>query len=283
MKINFYAAALWGLMVFLGCRQAPSSSADEAMIKDLMLAGVPAAWEKNDLQWIKDHYLADADIAFPSGPLFQGIENLHQSSGPIPSGRKFQVKLHSMRFITPDVALVNNEAHFSSGTDGNGLKIPDARDMGSYILKKSGDQWKIAALRVMPMRMDRAEVEKAITENWQLFSQAFQNGNALAVANMFTEDAINSFPGRAADTGRIAIQKITEQNLKLFSILKLDFTTAELHILGDHAFVSGTFEQQLKDDRGKQLPLQKGHYSAVWRYDYDELWRIKNFLCNFYQ
>ncbi|MEO5582466.1 MAG: hypothetical protein ABIR66_07220, partial [Saprospiraceae bacterium] len=79
-----------------------------------------------------------------------------------PVGRKFSVKIQSLRFITPDIVLVNNNAHFTGGKTAQGQPLPDAREAGTFILKKTDGKWKIAALRVLPMRVDPEVVKTAI-------------------------------------------------------------------------------------------------------------------------
>jgi len=106
-KLSFILA----LSLIYSCKQPSAASAgDEATIRKMMTEEMTAAWEKSDKSWIEANYLEDADIAFPSGPLFSGRKNLPVSGGMVPTGRKFNIEIESLRFISPDVAIVNNNA-----------------------------------------------------------------------------------------------------------------------------------------------------------------------------
>ncbi len=273
--IGFYA------LTFFSCgKTGDSNSSDLESIRQLMTQDMTAAWEKNDKSWISSNYLEDADVAFPSGSLFSGRENLPVSGADVPTGRKFHAEIQSLRFISPDVALVNNQAHFTGGTNEQGQPIADLRDAGTFILKKTEGKWKIAALRVLPMRFDpdkaKAEIVKALDD----FALAWKKGDAAGSVDLFTEDAINYRPDAAPDYGRSAILKMSEGWLQNNTIRELKFNSQELDIIGDQAYELGTFIQDIEPKNGGKPLMQQGRYFATWRFDADGQWRIDRFIFN---
>jgi len=269
------------ILIIYSCSQSPSSTVDdEALIRKMMSEEVTASWEKNDNNWILANYTDDADAAFITGNVFSGKKNLPLSNGSIPQGRKFIVTLESIRFISPDVAIVNNNAHFTGGVNDKGEKLPDSRDAGTFILKKSEGKWKVAALRVLPMRNDPEQVKKDISQALAAFATGWKNNDAKASIQYFTEDAINYRPNAEPDNGKAAILTMSEGFLKSFAVKELEFKNLELDVYGDHAYEMGTFNQNFVPKDGSKALVQIGRYHATWRYDGDGQWRMKKFLFN---
>ncbi len=266
--------------LFCSCQ---SSDQDEQTIRTLMVVGLPAAWEKNDTTWLKNNYLPDADVAFPAGPLYSGVENIPLSGGEVPEGRKFSVEIQDVRFISPEVALVNNRAHFSGGNDAVGQPIPDTWDMGTFVLKKTAGQWKIAALRVMPMRTDPLTLKKVLEENYARYVQALQRGDGLNASGLFTADAEYYGSNSQPLLGRTAILNQTNEFFNNYILTDLQFIIHNLYVNGDLIYESGEFRPKTKLKSNQQEINQTGHYQSVWRYEPDQQWRICRHFHNYVQ
>lgn len=269
------------LLLILSCmRPSAPSAEDDATIRKMMTEEMTSAWEQNDKAWVNSHYLDDADIAFPAGPLYSGKENLPVSGASVPTGRKFKAEIQSLRFISPDVAVVNNNAHFTGGTESSGTSVPDTRDAGTFVLKKTNGVWKISALRVLPMRLDLDKAKADINKALDNFADAWKKGDAAGSVNLFTEDAINYRPDAEPDHGRSAILAMSEGWLKNNTIRELKFDSRELDIIGDQAYELGTFVQDIAPKNGGKSMVQKGRYFATWRFDADGQWRVDRFMFN---
>lgn len=262
-----------GLFTLFSSCQSPDQ--DEQTIRTLMVVGLPTAWEKNDTAWLKNNYLPDADVAFPAGPLYSGVENIPLSGGEVPAGRKFSVEIQDLRFISPEVALVNNQAHFSGGKDAAGQSIPDTWDMGTFVLKKTAGHWKIAALRVMPMRTDPPTLKKELEDNYARYVQALQRGDGVSSAQFFTNDVKYYNPGGPPVFGRTAILKQINEFFNHHTLLDMQINIQDMQVYGDLIYASGQYTAKTLNKADNQEEKQAGQVLEVWRYERDKHWRIR--------
>lgn len=260
-----------------------STDQDEQIIRTLMMVDLPTAWEKNDTTWLKNNYLPDADVAFTAGPLYSGVENIPLSGGEVPTGRKFSVEIQDVRFISPEVALVNNRAHFSGGNDAVGQPIPDTWDMGTFVLKKTSGYWKIAALRVMPMRTDPLTLKKELEENYARYVQALQRSDGESSAQFFTDDVKYYNPGSPPAVGRAAILKQINEFFNHHTLLDMQINIQDIQVYGDLIYASGQYTAKTLNKADDQEEKQAGHVLEVWRYEPDNHWRIRWHMQNYAQ
>jgi uncharacterized protein (TIGR02246 family) len=122
--------------------QAPAANAaDEAAVRDVVRRYTQAR-ELNEPKAIEALFTADADQYTSSGEWRRGmsalIKGMQETSARNPGVRAINVA--AVRFITPDVAIVDGE--YKTGSDGRLLWT-------TLTVKRDGKNWRIAAIRNM--------------------------------------------------------------------------------------------------------------------------------------
>lgn len=122
----------------------PPSSADDQAVRDVVAQYMKARNEKN-AEAARRLFTPDADQLVSTGEWRKGLDGMIR--GMMASSQKELAKssitVESIRFIEPDVAIVDGRYRTTSV---NGT----ARNMWTtLILKRSGREWRIAAIRNM--------------------------------------------------------------------------------------------------------------------------------------
>ena len=118
--------------------------ADEAAIHAL-LAEVEAAANQRDPARTAATYTPDGDIWIAGGPWVSGTAEIRQFEEEFyqtPGYRGWRVAIDTMRFVSPDVVLVE----VSSATT---LDSGEIRDRATLVVARRDGVWKIAAVRIM--------------------------------------------------------------------------------------------------------------------------------------
>jgi uncharacterized protein (TIGR02246 family) len=123
-------------------QQAASRAGDEAGVRDVVRRYVDAR-ERRNAQEIEAVFTADADQYTTAGEWRRGraaiVPGALRSSAQNPGSRTIRVE--SVRFVTPDVAIVDGPYEITSGG-------ADARRMWTtLVVTRDGGSWKIAAIR----------------------------------------------------------------------------------------------------------------------------------------
>ena len=110
------------------------------------------AWTLGDAHAAAAVLTEDADWVSGSGRTFRGreaIEQMHRDlfEGPAKGTRHVHPGTPAIRFITPDVAIVDGDSYVGT----NGTK-PTASDFNHYtaVFTKQKGHWKVAAFRALP-------------------------------------------------------------------------------------------------------------------------------------
>jgi uncharacterized protein (TIGR02246 family) len=146
--LGILAAVLLGIPALKGQDKAPSS--DEQAVRKAAAAYFEAM-NKGDLDGLMACLAPDADFIDESGKTTRGTAALtarFKTLLPTLKGTKVGGKVYSVKFLRPEVALVDGALEFTS-PDGT-------RDANRYavVWVKSGDKWVISSARDLP-----AEVE----------------------------------------------------------------------------------------------------------------------------
>jgi uncharacterized protein (TIGR02246 family) len=121
--------------------QRAAAAADEAAVREVVRRYTQAR-ELRDPKAIEPLFTADADQYTSSGEWRRGLDQMVKgmldSSTRNPGTRA--ISIAGVRFITPDVAIVDGE--YTTGTDARRLWT-------TLTLEREGRSWKIAAIRNM--------------------------------------------------------------------------------------------------------------------------------------
>ncbi len=124
---------------------AQTRSADEAAIH-AQTAAYESAINQRDPAAVAALFAPDGDLVFFDSPRVSGrdaiIQNTKDALATWPATMRFTLSITAIRFLTPDAAIVDTEAHFSEG---------DMRaNRGTSVVVRQKGKWLIAALRVFP-------------------------------------------------------------------------------------------------------------------------------------
>jgi uncharacterized protein (TIGR02246 family) len=148
--LGLLAAVALGLLTFSGRGQAPANS--EQAVRKAAAAHLEAM-NKGDVDGVMASWAPDADFIDEAGKTTRGHDALTAHFKTTLSdlkGSRVGGKVYSVKFLRPEVALVDGSLEFTSA-DGT-------RDSNRYavVWVKSGDKWLISSARDLP-----AEVEEA--------------------------------------------------------------------------------------------------------------------------
>ena len=118
---------------------------------------------------------------------------------------------------------------------------------------------------------DKAAVQE-LTDKW---AAAFNEGDAAAVAALYTEDAYLLAPDMEITQGREDIQKFWQGGIEQLSDMKL--TVVDVELLGENALREiGTFTAMTKGDQPQKV---SGKYVNIWEKVGDE-WKLATDIYN---
>ena len=139
MLRRFFAALFFAMPL---CAQTPSAeSAVRAVVQQYM-----EARDRQDARALQSLFTPDADQLVSSGEWRKGRDAVVKGTmaSSQATGGKRAITVESVRFLSASVALADGRY------DLTGLAGGEARHMWtSLVLRKSGDDWKIAAIRNM--------------------------------------------------------------------------------------------------------------------------------------
>ena len=126
---------------------AAPASADDAAIRRVVQQQDEAR-NRGDWKALSELFTQDAEQLTSSGSWRRGraaIEKgVAQSMGSVYKGAKYTTKVESVRMLAPTVAMADGTFEISNIAGGS-----TRRGHTTYLLVKSGDAWRIAAVRLM--------------------------------------------------------------------------------------------------------------------------------------
>jgi uncharacterized protein (TIGR02246 family) len=137
--------ALWALLItaVFGVTTVMGASEDELAIRNV-LAGSTAAFNRHAANLTPDGYSDDFDAVNPAGVRVAGKPELGDAFQTYLKNARKTETVQRVRFIRPDVALVDAVYEFT-GTDIR----PDPKGFETIVLVKKDGRWVITALRMM--------------------------------------------------------------------------------------------------------------------------------------
>ena len=132
-----------------------------------------------------------------------------------------------------------------------------------------------AALLLAGVAPGFGQDEAAIQELTDKWAAAFNEGDAAAVAALYTEDAYLLAPDMEITQGRDDIQKFWQGGIEQLSDMKL--TVVDVELLGEKAMREiGTFTAKTKGDQPQEV---SGKYVNIWE-KVDDEWKLATDIYN---
>ncbi|MBN9559327.1 MAG: DUF4440 domain-containing protein [Alphaproteobacteria bacterium] len=134
-----------------------------------------------------------------------------------------------------------------------------------------------AALLLASAPAIAADLKAEIQHDNERFAQAFNKGDAAAVARMYTEHANALPPGAPMASGRAAIQKLWQGAID-GGYKNLSLTAMDVERFGNAAREIGRFSLDAPDAQ-KNIVKVEGKYVVIWRHEHDG-WKLDTDIWN---
>ena len=135
------------------CLLAQGTHADSSAIRRLIQAHADA-WNRHDAHAAAAVYASNADVRYSSGERLQGrtqIEAAHRAAFAEDTAGGGTRHSHPgplwLRFVRPDLALVEVEARYDFPAGATGRARPPERSLLFLVLTKDRGQWNVLAQR----------------------------------------------------------------------------------------------------------------------------------------
>ena len=132
-------------------RAQGGSSEDEQAIRKLH-QNFAEAWTQHDAQAMSMFWAEDGDFIGPDGQLNSGRARIENYLAEAHTGdfatAKLAITVKSVRFLKPDVAVVNAEAEISGGRDWFDKAIASQKAIATSVVVKKDGKWFTAVYRL---------------------------------------------------------------------------------------------------------------------------------------
>jgi uncharacterized protein (TIGR02246 family) len=113
------------------------------------------AWNAQDTKTYASLLTSDADIVSATGRAAYGREEIirlyvEQMSGPYRGAKVASTVVTRIRFVRPDVALVDTEFEMEGVHARDGAVMPLISGLTNFVLTKEDGGWLISSIRGMP-------------------------------------------------------------------------------------------------------------------------------------
>jgi uncharacterized protein (TIGR02246 family) len=147
---------------------------------------------------------------------------------------------------------------------------------GNWVMlawSKDRTGWRVTMAQVTPVATDSADVRRAIESTYTRYTAALRSGDAAAVAQMYTDNAIVMAPGFPAWQGRAGINAGFAGFFAQFAITDVRLATNDLIVSDGHVIEQGTYAWTLHPKTGNDI-TDNGKYLTVWERQADGSWKI---------
>ncbi len=110
-----------------------------------------ATWQAHDAERLGDYFSDDSDMIVGLLPRIVGRDAIvdwwDRYFTRIDKGRLLTISIESIRFLSPNVALINVETTTGGDPSETNEKLESRKARGTWVVTRSGGDWQISALR----------------------------------------------------------------------------------------------------------------------------------------
>ena len=136
------------LLVVLSQASAQSGGADELQE---FIKKYEETWQSHNAGRLGEFFSDDSDMIIGILPRLVGREAIVDSwdryFSRIDSGRLLTISIESIRFLSPNVALINVETTTGGNHSETNEILESRRARGTWVVTRNGGEWQISALR----------------------------------------------------------------------------------------------------------------------------------------
>ncbi len=153
-------AFLTGVLAFTACQPAeppPEPAAETAPMSDedrirARIKEYEQAYNTGDVATLGAIFTDDGDLVDPAGNITHGraaLEERWQKMFAATQGAKTTIEATSIRFLRPDIAIVDGTSQSFGMKTADGMGIRSVPGMYASVWVKRNDQWMLHCLRAM--------------------------------------------------------------------------------------------------------------------------------------
>ena len=148
--LNRYLTITLGALLFVTCLSRTAwpqkDQADESNIKQALTTYLDA-FNHHDAAAVGASFAEDADRTTLRGDRAHGRDAIQKSYGSLFQGRLKNANrtatVKSIRFLTPDIALLDGDFAISGAAGNDGSPLPGYKGFLDLIMTRHGDKWLI--------------------------------------------------------------------------------------------------------------------------------------------
>jgi uncharacterized protein (TIGR02246 family) len=147
--------ALW-LLFTLVPSAAGGQTASDSVALSTFVEAYRSTWGQHDPSALGRFFTEDADMIMGTDPVSVGRVAIEEWWADYferqERGRQVEIAIHSIRLVTPDVAVLNVTTT-TGGSNGIG-DLQARRARGTWVVVHQAGKWHISAMRGMPTEQD---------------------------------------------------------------------------------------------------------------------------------
>lgn len=155
LQVVATAAAIVVVSESIAAAQVPTDDASSEL--HARVEAYERAWNTHRGSALTAFFTQDADMIFGNGPTIIGREAIQKwwdaYFAGISATRRATFTIDSLRWIAPDVALMN-VGSMTAGRAGANEQLPTRLARGTWVMVRQSSTWLIAAMRGLPAEGD---------------------------------------------------------------------------------------------------------------------------------
>lgn len=231
------------------------------------------ALNERDFDAFFSTYSTDADLIAFDGPHAEGVQAaqdvMEQGWSTTPSDVSADLRLRTVRLVTPDVAIADVDGIFT-GSD-------PSHDRATMVLSRGGEGWQVEAARILQPQVGIAAIRDGVASTWTAFERAWEAGDLDAILGLYTADAQNMPFFGQTQSGKAELEAFLAPQLANGSFDVTSQETLDVGGQGTIAYEIGVLEQTYTPTGGTPNP-QRMRYMSVFHLEPDGVWRFHRWI-----
>ena len=120
--------------------------------------------------------------------------------------------------------------------------------------------------------MDTEHIRQAIAEGNRKFGERFRQGDARAVANLYTDEGVLLPPNMKKIIGKAGIEAFWAGAMQM-GIKEALLTSEDLTIMGEYVCEIGNYKLTIQPE-GQEAMEDQGKYLVIWKHSPEGDWKL---------
>jgi uncharacterized protein (TIGR02246 family) len=146
--------------------------------------------------------------------------------------------------------------------------------------QEEAGQEEAASSMEMSTEMDREALDESLGQTEAAWEQAFESGDAAALAALYTDDALYLAPYDEAVHGRAAIEAAVAENMGMMTNRQVTIERTDYGGSGDLAYGIGTYAVEMQPREAPEPISANGKYVTLTKRGADGTWKIYAHIWN---